>query len=154
MRIQAIDPLRAVISLKEHRGMQITTEQAERVLRASILKARDLGISVCIAILDSGGHMKIFHRMDGAWLGVIDVATKKAKTAVLFEMETQTLDDYSKAGADAHGIEFTNGNLVTFAGGIPLKIDGQIIGGIGVSGGQVTQDYAVAQSGQSALRAR
>jgi uncharacterized protein GlcG (DUF336 family) len=68
-------------------------------------------------------------------------------------METQTLDDYSKAGADAHGIELTNGNLVTFAGGIPLKdVDGRIIGAIGVSGGQVTQDYAVAQSGQSALK--
>ena len=133
--------------------MQITAEQADRVLKASILKARELGIAVCIAILDSGGHLKAFHRMDRAWLGVIDVAIKKAKTSALFEMETQTLDNYSKAGADAHGIELSNGNLITFAGGIPLKIDGQIIGGIGVSGGQVTQDYAVAQSGQSALKA-
>ena len=134
--------------------MQITAEQAERVLKASILKARELRISVCIAILDSGGHLKTFHRMDGAWLGVIDVAIKKAKTSVLFEMETQTLDNYSKAGAEAHGIELTNGNLVTFAGGIPLRdVNGQIIGGIGVSGGEVAQDYAVAQSGQSALKA-
>ena len=78
--------------------MQITAEQAERVLKASILKARELRISVCIAILDSGGHLKTFHRMDGAWLGVIDVAIKKARTSALFEMETQTLDNYSKAG--------------------------------------------------------
>jgi uncharacterized protein GlcG (DUF336 family) len=133
--------------------MQMTTQQADRVLQASIKKARELGISVCIAILDSGGHLKSFHRMDGAWLGVIDVAIKKAKTAVLFEMETQVLDNYSKAGADAHGIEFTNDQLVTFAGGIPLRDDGQIIGSIGVSGGLVTQDYAVAQSGESALKA-
>jgi uncharacterized protein GlcG (DUF336 family) len=134
--------------------MQITAEQAERILKASLREARELGISVCIAILDSGGHLKTFHRMDGAWLGVIDVAIKKAKTSVLFEMETQTLDNYSKAGADAHGIELTNGNLVTFAGGIPLRdVNGQIIGGIGVSGGEVAQDYAVAQSGQSALKA-
>ena len=132
--------------------MQITAEQADRVLKASILKARELGIAVCIAILDSGGHLKAFHRMDRAWLGVIDVAIKKAKTAVLFEMETQVLDNYSKAGADAHGIEFTNDQLVTFAGGIPLRDDGQIIGSIGVSGGQVTQDYAVAQSGESAWK--
>ena len=132
--------------------MQMTTQQADRVLQASIKKARELGISVCIAILDSGGHLKAFHRMDGAWLGVIDVAIKKAKTAVLFEMETQVLDNYSKAGADAHGIEFTNDQLVTFAGGIPLRDDGQIIGSIGVSGGQVTQDYAVAQSGESAWK--
>ena len=134
--------------------MQITAEQADRVMKASILKARELGISVCIAILDSGAHLKAFHRMDGAWSGVIDVAIKKAKTSALFEMETQALDNYSKAGADAHGIELTNGNLVTFAGGIPLKhADGQIIGDIGVSGGQVAQDYAVAQSGESALKA-
>ena len=133
--------------------MHITAEQADRVLKASVLKARELGISVCVAILDSGGHLKTFHRMDGAWLGVIDVAIKKAKTSALFEMETQTLDNYSKAGADAHGIEFTNGQLVTFAGGIPLRDAGQIIGSIGVSGGQVAQDYAVAQSGQSALKA-
>ena len=133
--------------------MQITTEQAERILKASILKARELGIAVCIAILDSGGHLKVFHRMDEAWLGVIDVAIKKARTSALFEMETQALDDYSKAGADAHGIELTNGNLVTFAGGIPLKdVEGRIIGSIGVSGGQVAQDYAVAQSGISALQ--
>src|ERR1700749_3521406 len=133
--------------------MQITAEQAGRVFKPSLMKGGELRISVCIAILDSGGHLKTFHRMDGAWLGVIDVAIKKAKTSALFEMETQTLDNSSKAGADAHGIELTNGHLVTFAGGIPLKsADGQMIGSIGVSGGQVAQDYAVAQSGESALK--
>src|ERR1700730_12957250 len=101
--------------------MHITAEQADRVLKASVLKARELGISVCIAILDSGGHLKTFHRMDGAWLGVIDVAIKKSKTSALVEMDTQTLDNYSKAGAEAHGSELTNGNLVAFAGGSPLK---------------------------------
>jgi hypothetical protein len=65
--------------------------------------------------------LKAFHRMDGAWLGVIDVALMKAKTSALFEMETQTVDNYSKAGGDAHGLELTNGHLVTFAGGIPSR---------------------------------
>ena len=98
--------------------------------------------------------MKAFQRMDGAWLGVIDVAIKKAKTSALFEMETQIMDNFSKAGADAHGIELSNENLITFAGGIPLRsVDRQIIGSIGVSGGKVAQDYAVAQSGESALNA-
>jgi uncharacterized protein GlcG (DUF336 family) len=134
--------------------MQITAEQAEGVLKASILKAKELGVSVCIAILDSGAHLKAFHRMDGAWLGVIDVALMKAKTSALFEMETQTVDNYSKAGGDAHGLELTNDHLVTFAGGIPFKnADGDMIGSIGVSGGTSAQDYAVAQSGQSALKA-
>jgi uncharacterized protein GlcG (DUF336 family) len=145
---------RATKPFEQEQDMQITTEQAERVLKACIGTAGELGISVCIAVLDSGGHLKAFHRMDGAWLGVIDVAIKKAKTSALFEMETQVLDNYSKAGADAHGIEFTNGQLVTFAGGIPLKsVDGRMIGSIGVSGGRVAQDYAIAQSGQSALKA-
>jgi uncharacterized protein GlcG (DUF336 family) len=140
--------------LKGAKSMPITAEQADRVLKASKLKATELGISVCIAILDAGGHLKAFHRMDGAWLGVIDVAIKKATTSALFEMETQILDNYSRAGADAHGIELSNGNLITFAGGIPLRsVDGQVIGSIGVSGGQVAQDYAIAQSGQSALHA-
>jgi uncharacterized protein GlcG (DUF336 family) len=138
----------------KEREMQITTEQADRVLKASILKARELGISVCIAILDSGGHLKAFHRMDGAWLGVIDVAMKKAKTSALFEMETQTVDNYSKSGGDAHGLELTNDHLVTFAGGIPFRnVEGHMIGSIGVSGGTSAQDYVVAQSGQSALKA-
>jgi uncharacterized protein GlcG (DUF336 family) len=134
--------------------VQVTADQADRALKASIKKASELGISVCIAILDSGGHLKAFHRMDGAWLGVIDVAIKKAKTSALFEMETQIMDNYSKPGADAHGIDRSNGNLMTFAGGIPLKsADGKVIGSIGVSGGQVAQDYAVAQSGELALKA-
>ena len=71
--------------------MQMTTPQADRVLQASIKKARELGISVCIAILDSGGHLKSFHRMDGAWLGVIDVAIKKAKTSALFEIDRKSV---------------------------------------------------------------
>jgi uncharacterized protein GlcG (DUF336 family) len=103
-------------------------------------------------VLDFGGHLKAFSRMDGAWLGSIDVAMKKARTSVLFEMETQKIWEVCRPDAQAHGLELTNDGLVTFAGGIPLKAaDGQLVGAIGVSGGQVGQDFEVARAGWGAL---
>ena len=132
--------------------MQITVKQAERLIQAAASKAEEIGIAVSIVVVDAGGYLKAFSRMDGAWLGSIDVAIRKAHTSVLFEMETQTVWSFSKPNAQAHGIENTNGGLVTFAGGIPLKAtDGELFGSIGVSGGQVNQDYMIAQAGQAAF---
>jgi uncharacterized protein GlcG (DUF336 family) len=77
---------------------------------------------------------------------------KKARTSVLFEMETQKVWEVCRPDAQAHGLELTNDGLVTFAGGIPLKAaDGQLVGAIGVSGGQVAQDFEVARAGWGAL---
>lgn len=102
--------------------------------------------------MDAAGHLKAFSRMDGAWLGSIDVAMKKAKTSVLFEVETQAVWELCKPDAQAHGLELTNDGLVTFAGGIPLKgADGQLLGSIGVSGGQVAQDLVIARAGLMAM---
>src|ERR1700685_521113 len=121
--------------------MTITSERADTLTKAAEAKAADIGIAVSIVVLDSGGHLKAFSRMDGAWLGSIDVAIKKAKTSVLFEAETQAIWELCKPEAQAHGLELTNNGLVTFAGGIPIKrADGQLLGSIGVSGGQVAQD--------------
>jgi uncharacterized protein GlcG (DUF336 family) len=103
-------------------------------------------------VLDASGHLKAFSRMDGAWLGSIDVAMKKAKTSVLFEMKTQDVWEVCKPGAQAHGLELTNDGLVTFAGGIPLKTPGgELLGAIGVSGGQVLQDSEIATAGSAAF---
>jgi uncharacterized protein GlcG (DUF336 family) len=133
--------------------MQITTDQADQMARAAWAKARDIGIAVSVAVLDSGANLKAFSRMDGAWLGSIDVALKKARTAALFETETQAVWDVCKPDAQAHGLELTNGNLVTFAGGVPLKgADGTMLGAVGVSGGEVAQDYAIARAAASACR--
>ncbi len=124
------------------------------MIGAAKAKAADIGIAVSVVVLDFAGHLKAFSRMDGAWLGSIDVAMKKAKTSVLFEAETQAVWEVCKPGAQAHGLELTNDGLVTFAGGIPLKTaDGRLIGAIGVSGGQVAQDYEVARAGAAALEA-
>jgi uncharacterized protein GlcG (DUF336 family) len=131
----------------------ITSERADILTRAAKAKAADIGIAVSIVVLDSGGNLKAFSRMDGAWLGSIDVAIKKATTSVLFEMETQQVWEICKPDAQAHGLELTNDGLVTFAGGIPLKsAKGILIGAIGVSGGQVAQDFEVARAGLNAIK--
>jgi uncharacterized protein GlcG (DUF336 family) len=134
--------------------MELTTDQAEAMLRAAKGKAAEIGVAVSIVVLDPAGHLKAFLRMDKSWLGAIDVAMKKAKTAVLFQAETQDLWEVCKPGAQAHGLESTNDGLVTFAGGIPLKApDGQLVGAIGISGGQVAQDFEIARAGAAAFGA-
>lgn len=132
--------------------MPINSSDTERMIHAARSKAGELGICVSVAVLDAGGHLKGFSRMDGAWLGSIDVAMKKATTSVLFETESENLWEVSKPDAQAHGLELTNSTLVTFAGGIPLRsAQGELLGAIGVSGGQVSQDQAIAKAGMAAF---
>lgn len=132
----------------------LTNDQAERVIAAAKRKATEIGISVSIAVQDHGGHIIAFSRMDDAFLGSIDIAEKKASTAIFFRIETQELWEHARANGPAHGIELTNGVSITYAGGIPLRGPNRaLIGGIGVSGGSVDQDYAVAQAGAAALPA-
>jgi uncharacterized protein GlcG (DUF336 family) len=134
--------------------MQIESSQAAALIRAATAEATRGGVAVSVVILDSAAHLKAFSRMDGAWLGSIDVALKKAKTAVLFEAETQAVWEVCKPGAQADGLQFTNDGLVTFAGGVPLRAhDGRLLGAIGVSGGQVAQDHAIARAAVAALDA-
>ena len=133
--------------------MSVTLDQAEALVGAAKSKASSLGVAASIVVLDSGANLKVFSRMDGAWLGSIDVAMKKAKTSVLFEMESQSVWEVCNPQAQAHGLELTNEMLVTFAGGIPVKdADGQLLGAIGVSGGQVAQDFEIARAGWAALK--
>jgi uncharacterized protein GlcG (DUF336 family) len=123
------------------------------MLRAAVQKAEDLGVPVHIAVLDAGAHLKAFLRMDGAVLGSLDIALKKAKTAVLFESNSEAVWDYIKPGAAAPGLELTNEMLVAFAGGIPIKSSaGEILGAIGVSGGAVPVDFEIATAGFNAFR--
>jgi uncharacterized protein GlcG (DUF336 family) len=134
--------------------MALTSDRADALIKAAKEKAAEIGIAASIVVLDAAGQLKAFSRMDGAWLGSIDVAMKKARTSVLFEMETQMVWEVCKPGAQAEGLERTNDGLVTFAGGIPLKApDGRLVGAIGVSGGQVAQDSEIARAGSKALPA-
>ena len=134
--------------------MKLTSEAAETMVQAAAAKAAELGIAVNIAVLDSGAHLKAFRRMDGAALGAIDLAIRKAKTAALFQMNSDDIWQFVKPGAPAEGMQFSNGILVTFAGGVLLKsTDGEILGAIGVSGGTVPQDGEIVAAGAAAFGA-
>jgi uncharacterized protein GlcG (DUF336 family) len=130
----------------------ITLEQARVVIEAAVRKARELDTKMDIAVVDAGGNLKAFARMDGAWLGSIDIAQKKARTARFFDMPTGEIGKLSQPGGPLYQIEVSNGGLITFPGGVPLKNSaGQIIGAIGVSGSTVENDHAVATAGAEAL---
>ena len=124
----------------------LTTSEAQAIISAAVVKASELNVRVNIAVLDVGAHLKAFLRMDGAVLGSIDIATRKARTAVLFEVNSEAVWEYCKPGAPAPGLELSNHGLAPFAGGIPLKNSaGLLQGAVGVSGGAVAQDFEIAQ---------
>jgi uncharacterized protein GlcG (DUF336 family) len=113
----------------------ITSRQAEDVLTQALVRAEQIDTLMNVAIVDAGGNLKAFSRMDGAWLGSIDIALKKARTARFFDMNSGELGSLSQPGGPLFNIEVSNNGLITFPGGIPLRdVDGQVIGGIGVSG--------------------
>lgn len=130
----------------------LTLEEAKAVVAAAEAKANEIGVPMNIAVVDVGGNLVAFERMDNAWLGSINIAINKAYTAVAFDMTTEDLGAASQPEQSLFGIHATNnGRLVIFGGGIPLRKDGVLVGAIGVSGGAVSQDIAVAQAGVDAF---
>merc|ERR1712168_1048639 len=120
---------------------------AEKILAAAVKKSEELSVKMNIAVMDNGANLVGFLRMDGAWLGSVDIAMKKAKTAVFFQMNTEIIGTLSQPGGDLFNIEHSNQGLITFPGGVPLITkDGKQAGGIGVSGSTVENDKAVAQA--------
>jgi uncharacterized protein GlcG (DUF336 family) len=130
----------------------ITLAQARRVIEAAERKAAEIGQPMNIAVADEGGNLKAHVRMDGAWLGSVDISIGKAWTARAFDIETRELAKHSQSGGQFFGIHASNhGRVMIFAGGVPLKKDGKVVGAIGVSGGTGDQDQAVAEAGASAF---
>ena len=130
----------------------ISVDQARDALVAAYEKAEELGTKMNIAVVGAGANLKAFVRMDGAWLGSIDIAKKKAKTSRLFDMPTGAIGELSQPGKSLYQIEESNNGLITFPGGVPIKAaDGTVIGAIGVSGSTVENDHAVATAGAEAL---
>ena len=130
----------------------ISLKQAHAALDAALKKSNEMGVKMDIAVVDAGANLKAFARMDGAWLGSIDIAQKKAKTARWFDMPTGAIGGLSQPGGSLYNIEHSNGGLITFPGGLPLKNGaGDVIGAIGVSGSTVEDDHAVAEAGESAV---
>jgi len=133
--------------------MDITLAQAEAAIAAAKEKAAAIGTLMNIAVVDAGANLTAFARMDGAWLGSLDISIRKARTARFFNMNTGDIGQLSQPGGSLYNIEHSNGGLITFPGGIPIKNgQGEIIGAIGVSGSTVENDHAVAAAGSSAVK--
>ena len=138
---------------REAKSMALDAQQARIVIEGAEARARELGLPVVIAVLDSGAHLKAFQRMDGAVLASIDIAMRKATTAVLFQANSETVWEYCKPGAPAPGLQLSNGGLAPFGGGLPLRSpNGTVLGALGVSGGTVAQDMDVAEAGRAAFQ--
>ncbi|GGK87135.1 heme-binding protein [Rufibacter glacialis] len=132
--------------------MGITLEQADKAIRAALEKAQELNLKMNIAVVDAGANLTAFARMDGAWLGSIDIAIRKARTARYFDMPTGDLGQASQPGGPLYHIEHSNGGLITFPGGLPIMGEnGEVIGAIGVSGSTVENDHTVAEAGRKAI---
>ena len=140
------------ISVQAQITNNISHDEAIKALLASKKNAEDSGVLVNIAVVDAGANLKGFIRMDESFLGSIDVAIKKAKTARYFNIDTGKLGELTQPGGIIYNIEHSNGGLITFPGGIPLKNkEGKIIGAIGVSGGTIEQDRTIAIAGAASI---
>ena len=131
----------------------MTLQQANAAVAAALKKAEQIGVKMNIAVVDAGANLKAIARMDGAWLGSIDISIRKARTARFFDMNTGQIGELSQPGGSLFGIEHSNGGLITFPGGVPLRNQaGAVIGAIGVSGSAVENDHAVAEAGAAAVK--
>jgi uncharacterized protein GlcG (DUF336 family) len=131
----------------------ITLNDAKRIIDAAEKKAADIGQPMNIAVVDAGGNLVAHVRMDGAWIGSINISMNKAFTSRAFDISTKELAKLSQPGQPFFGIHVSNdGRIMIFAGGIPLKRDGKVVGAIGVSGGSGEQDHKVAEAGAEAFR--
>lgn len=132
--------------------MSVKLEDARRIIAAAEKKAAQISQPMNIAVCDAGGNLVSHVRMDGAWLGSIDISIKKAFTSRAFDIATKDLAEHSQSGKQFFGIHVSNnGKIMIFAGGIPLKREGKVVGAIGVSGGSGEQDHSVADAGAKAF---
>ena len=130
----------------------VTLEDARRVIAAAEARAAEIGQPMNIAVVDGGGNLVSHARMDGAWIGSIDISINKAFTSRAFDISTKDLAGNSQPGDQFFGIHVSNhGRVMIFDGGIPLKRDGAVVGAIGVSGGSGNQDHSVAEAGAAAF---
>ena len=129
----------------------ITLADARRIIAAAEKKAAEIGQPMNIAVADAGGNLIAHVRMDNSWIGSVDISIKKAWTSRAFDITTKDLGENSQSGDQFFGIHASNnGKVMIFAGGIPLKKDGKVVGAIGVSGGSGEQDHSVAEAGAAA----
>lgn len=130
----------------------LTLSDAKRMLEAGEAEAASFGIAYNIAVVDHGGALVAFARQDGALIGSIDLAIGKAVTARLFDKTTAYLSELAQPGAPVFGIGQSNGGrVIIFGGGVPVRVDGEIIGAVGASAGTIEQDISVAEAAVAAI---
>jgi uncharacterized protein GlcG (DUF336 family) len=133
-------------------GATVSLDDARRVIAAGEAQAHELGVPQNIAVVDAGGNLVSHIRMDGAWIGSVDISMNKAFTARAFDIATEDLADKAQPGGQFYGIQGSNdGRVMIFAGGLPLERDGQVVGAVGVSGGTGEQDQSVAEAAAGAF---
>jgi uncharacterized protein GlcG (DUF336 family) len=131
----------------------VTLKDARKIIEAAEKKATEIGQPMNIAVADAGGNLVAHVRMDGAWIGSIDISIKKAFTSRAFDISTKDLATHCQSGGQFFGIHASNdGKVMIFSGGVPLQKDGRVVGAIGVSGGSGEQDHAVAEAGAAAFK--
>jgi uncharacterized protein GlcG (DUF336 family) len=132
-------------------AVEIALDVARQIIAAAEAQAERIGVGMSVAVVDEGGNLRAFARMDGAELAGIDLARDKAYTAVANSAPTDELAVLAAPGGPLFGLHSNaGGRYVIFGGGIPLRRDGRIVGAIGVSGGAVEQDVACAAAGERA----
>ncbi len=137
-----------------HAVESLTLEDARQIIAGGEEKAAQIGVPYNLAVVDAGGNLISHARMDGAWLGSIDIAIHKAWTARAFDMATEDLARMAQSGKPLFGINSTNHEkVVIFAGGMPVKRGEMVVGAVGASGGTVEQDQKVVEAAVAALRA-
>jgi uncharacterized protein GlcG (DUF336 family) len=126
----------------------VTLEQAKKLVKASEEKAEEIDNPMVITVANSEGNLIAQHRMDGAWLASVNISRNKAYTSAALDMPTHDLTEASEPGNSLHGLQTTDDNrIVVFGGGYPLEREEEVLGAIGVSGGEVSQDREVAEAG-------
>jgi ATP:cob(I)alamin adenosyltransferase len=132
---------------------EVTLDVAKEILTAAEVKADDIGVPMCIAVMDDGANLVGFQRMDGALLASVDISQNKAYSSVTLKMDTKTIQEVSQPGESLYGLGNTNdGRIITFGGGFPLEDEnGNVVGAVGVSGGSAEEDMQVAQAGVEAF---
>jgi uncharacterized protein GlcG (DUF336 family) len=128
-------------------SLRLTYEGAQKALAAGMRRAAETGVPQCIAVVDAGGHLIAFARMDGAYASAIETALRKAQTAAAYGRETGFIPD----GLDLRLALATDGRRVNLLGGVPVVIDGLVAGAVGVGSGTGEQDRAVARAAVAAI---
>jgi len=132
-------------------GMPISTEDAKRVAAGAIAEARRNSWNMAVALVDTGGYLVYFERMPNTQLGSVDLAIEKARTAALFRRPTKVFQDAVAGGGDGLRVLRLTGTIPN-EGGVPIMVEGKLVGAIGISGGSVEQDGQAAKAGTSLLK--